>query len=137
MTCPDAVCFKTVCTGNVALLQLTFKDQGAVYEGHAHTYHHLMLLASGRLRLMCNDKVDEYSEGAIIWIPKGMLHELTALEPFTVAYCIHALHKREDPGDVLDDAEVPGGTPPWLAYVPLLQKDARKEIADFDKLVNK
>lgn len=128
-------CVKAVASGNLGIFQMTFKEAGEDQDGDPHSYHHFTLVASGRVRIESNDRSSEHGAGAMIWIPRGVAHRMVALEPFTVVYCIHALHKRVDPGDVLDDAEIPGGTPPWSLPVPLLQADARRQIADFDQLI--
>ncbi len=127
-------CTKSVASGNLAIFQMTFKEAGEDNDGHAHSYHHFTLIASGSVRIESNDKASVHGAGAMVWIPRGVAHRMVALEPWTVVYCIHALHKRDDPGDVLDDAEVPGGTPDWLKAVPLLQGEARRAIADFDHI---
>lgn len=128
-------CVKAVATGNLAIFQMTFKEPGEFNDGHAHSYHHLLLVAAGRVRVESNDRASEYGEHEIVWIPRGVAHRYVPLEFPTVAYCIQALHKRDDVGDVLDDAAIPGGTPDWLVPVPLLQGDARRQIADFDALI--
>lgn len=125
-------CVKSVATGNLAVFQMTFKEAGEFDEGAPHTYHHLTLVASGRVRIESNGRESEYGAGALVWIPKSVAHRIVALEPFTVVYCIHALHKREDPGDVLDDAEIPGGTPDWLRAVPVLQGEARRVLTELN-----
>ena len=130
-------CVKTCASGNLAIFQMTFKRVGEDNEGHAHTYHHFTLVASGRVRIESNDRSSEHGAGAMVWIPRGVAHRMVALEAFTIVYCIHALHKREDVGDVLDDAEIPAGTPDWLKAVPLLQRQARREIRDFDEIMKR
>jgi hypothetical protein len=39
------------------------------------------------------------------------MHELVALEPNTVAYCIHALRLGNEVDDILDPSMVPEGVP--------------------------
>lgn len=130
-------CIKTASTGNLAIYQMTFKEAGEFNEGHAHSYHHFTLVASGRVSIETvgsGKPPSEHAGGAMVWIPKDVAHRMVALEPFTVVYCIHALHKLDDPGDVLDDTEIPGGTPDWAKAVPILMGEAKRKIADFDKL---
>jgi quercetin dioxygenase-like cupin family protein len=129
-------CVKSVASGNLAIYQMTFKRAGEYNEGHAHSYHHFTLVASGEVEIETigsGKPPTRHAAGAMVWIPRGVAHRMRALEAFTVVYCIHALHKREDVGDVIDDAEVPGGTPDWAKVVPLLEVEAR-EIADFRHL---
>ena len=48
----------------------------------------------------------------MIYIAAGKQHFLTALEPDTVAYCVHALRTGEREEDILDPAMVPAGVSP-------------------------
>lgn len=123
----ESPCIKAVSSGNLAIYQMTFKNVGDQDEGHPHSFHHFTLVAEGRVAVHSNDRVSEYPAHSMIWIPKGVAHIIKALEPFSVVYCIQALHKKDDPGDVLDDAEIPGGTPDWFKVYPLLQAAALKQ----------
>lgn len=125
-----APCTKAVGSGNLAIYQMVFKEVGDTNEGHAHGFHHFTLVASGKIKVRSNGKDSIHEEGAMVWIPRGVSHLMTGLEPFTTVYCIHALHKKEDVGDVLDDADVPGGTPDWLKVAPLLEKDLLKTMLE-------
>ena len=72
--------------------QMHFKEAGWIAQTHAHSFDHQTLLANGRLRVSVGDDVADYSSPSIIVIQKGTPHRLEALEPNTIAYCIHQLH---------------------------------------------
>lgn len=72
--------------------QMHFKEAGWIAQTHAHTFDHQTLLTSGRLSVTVGLDVAEYSAPAILVIQKGAPHRLEALEPNTIAYCIHQLH---------------------------------------------
>lgn len=118
---------KSVASGNLAIYQMTFKKIGDMNEGHAHSFHHFTLVAAGKVQVVSNNRASTYEAHDMIWIPKGIAHTMIALEPFTVVYCIQACHKAEDPGDVLDDAKVPGGTPDWAKVYPIMESQALRK----------
>lgn len=121
------LCIQAVSSGNLAIYEMTFKTVGAMNEGHAHTFNHFTLVGSGRVLIESNNRSVEVGQGGKIWIPRGVAHRMTALEAWSIVWCIHAVHKKDDPGDVLDDAIIPPGTPDWLLAVPLLQGQAKRE----------
>jgi len=130
-------CVKSAATGNLAVYTMVFKEAGEFNEGHAHSYHHLLFVCAGSIDLESigsGKPPSRHDQFALIWIPKGIAHRYVAREPWTAVACLHAIHKKDDPGDVLDDAEIPGGTPDWTKAVPLLMGEAKRAIADFDKL---
>ena len=45
----------------------------------------------------------------MIYIHKDYIHELTALEDNTVAYCIHALRNGDGVDDIIDEDMIPKG----------------------------
>jgi hypothetical protein len=53
--------------------------------------------------------VSEFEAPYMIYIKKDKMHELVALEPNTVAYCIHALRIGEGVDDIVDPDMVPEG----------------------------
>ena len=100
--------------GSVANLfsrQMHFKNVGDMEHGHTHQFDHLTLLAAGRLQITVDGHVSEFIAPHMIYIKKDKMHELVALEPNTVAYCIHALRIGEDVDDILDPSMVPEGVP--------------------------
>lgn len=98
--------------GTVANLfsrQMHFKNAGDVEHGHTHQFDHLTLLASGRLQVTVEGHVSEFTAPHMIYIKKDKMHELVALEPNTVAYCIHALRLGDAVDDIIDPSMVPEG----------------------------
>lgn len=72
----------------LGIRQMHFKARGDFMQGHTHEYHHITLLARGRLQVRVDDKVTEYIAPHMIFIHKNLQHHLTALEDDTLAYCI-------------------------------------------------
>lgn len=60
-------------------------------EQHKHVFDHATLVAKGRVRVVCGEKVADYDEGSVITITAGETHHVLALTPGAVVYCIHAL----------------------------------------------
>lgn len=90
--------------GNIFARQMHFKKKGDVEQGHRHSYDHMTMLAKGSLLVTVNGESTEFKAPHIIWIDKAELHELTALEDDTVAYCIHAV---KDNGEIIDPSMIP------------------------------
>jgi len=98
--------------GTVANLfsrQMYFKNVGDIEHGHAHQFDHLTLLAAGKLQVTVEGQVSEFIAPHMIYIKKDKMHELVALEPNTVAYCIHALRLGNEVDDIVDPSMVPKG----------------------------
>lgn len=104
--------YPDVKVGSVANLysrMMHFKNVGDVESGHTHAFDHLTLLAAGRLQVTVEGNVSEFQAPHMIYIKKDKMHELVALEPNTVAYCIHALRLGNDVDDIVDPSMVPEG----------------------------
>ena len=97
------------CVANLFSRQMHFVNAGDMEHGHTHQFDHLTLLASGRLQVTVEGKVSEFSAPYMIYIKKDKMHELVALEPNTVAYCIHALRSGGAVDDIVDPSMVPEG----------------------------
>lgn len=97
------------CVANVFIRQMVFKDAGDVEPGHCHVFDHQTLLARGALKAVVNGKESVFLAPQIIFIKAGVLHEFTALEPNTTAFCIHALRDGDGAGDIIDPAGLPQG----------------------------
>jgi hypothetical protein len=92
---------------NVFVKLHKFTNAGDIYQGHAHTFDHITLLATGKV-LMKHDKGEqEFTAPHLIVTPKDITHQFTALEPNTVFCCIHAIRD----GDGVDDVAAPNLTP--------------------------
>jgi quercetin dioxygenase-like cupin family protein len=109
---------KITAAANLWIRQMLFEQAGDIHDGHTHTYDHLTLLAHGRLRVTVTDdqgerKSTDFVAPHMIWIDKGKKHELEALDPGTVAYCVHALRSEESNGsEIIDPDQFPIGITP-------------------------
>ena len=61
---------------------------------HVHTYSHLSILASGRVRLTTGEFYKDYTAPACIEIKAGVQHVIDALED-SVWFCIHATDEKD------------------------------------------
>lgn len=111
---------------NMFVRQMHFKETGACEQGHAHAFDHLTLLASGKLLVEANGETTEYTAPTMIYIDSEVEHKLTALEPETVAYCIHGLRDTEKSDDILSPDMIPAG-------IKYKQKLAASVVADKGK----
>jgi quercetin dioxygenase-like cupin family protein len=105
------------CVANLYSRQMHFKKSGDVELGHKHSFDHLTLLAYGTLKVKVNDKETTFVAPHMIYIAKNLLHELTALEDNTVAFCIHPLRDGNGVDDILDPAMIPDGVNPLTAGI--------------------
>jgi quercetin dioxygenase-like cupin family protein len=76
-----------------------FPKVGDTHHGHAHTFDHITLLASGKVLMKHDNGEQEFTAPHLIVTPKGIVHQFVALEPHTVFCCIHAIRE----GDGVDD----------------------------------
>jgi len=95
------------CVANLFSRMMFFKEAGDIEYGHKHQFDHLTLLAAGSLRVTVEGKTTDFVAPHMLYIHKDKEHELVALEPNTVAYCIHALRTNE--GDIIDPSMIPKG----------------------------
>lgn len=102
------------CVANLYSRQMQFQ-KGDVEIGHRHPFDHLTLLANGKLKVKVNDKETVFTAPQMIYIAKDLMHELTALEDNTVAFCIHPLRDGNSVDDILDPAMIPEGVDPFEA----------------------
>ena len=93
---------------NLWLRLMQFPEAGDVMPGHEHPHDHFTLLAHGSLRVTVNGKPSVHKAPGLVFIAKHMKHDLEALEPGTVACCIHAL-RTEDSQDIVEPDMVPAG----------------------------
>jgi quercetin dioxygenase-like cupin family protein len=103
---------------NIFVRGMFFEKAGDRHEGHSHCFDHLTLLAKGKLRICVNGVDTEFSAPHSIFIKADVVHELTALEDDTAAYCIHALRDK-DSGDILDPSMIPAGVSPISVAAPI------------------
>jgi hypothetical protein len=86
-------------------------------------------LGVGSLKITVNGKTSIFKAPSIIFINKGELHELEALEDNTVAYCIHPI-RGERQEDIYGHGQVPAGISFPLNI--LVDNQARQEDTHFD-----
>jgi quercetin dioxygenase-like cupin family protein len=91
---------------DVWVRQMHFLNAGDVEMGHTHDFDHTTLLASGALSVKVDGVVTEFKAPHMILIKAEYEHELTALEPNTVAYCVHAV-RNTGGGDLVSPDMVP------------------------------
>ena len=110
------------CVANLFSRQMTFKDAGDTEMGHTHEFDHLTLLASGSLQVTVDGNVTMFKAQHMIYIHKDKNHQLVALEPNTVVYCIHALRNGNGVDDILDPSMIPAGVNSSLLVASSLTK---------------
>jgi quercetin dioxygenase-like cupin family protein len=93
--------------GNLWARLMHFENKGDIEEGHTHQFDHLTLLSTGKLEVTVDDRTSVFVAPHLIFIKKGKLHELVAIEDDTVAVCLHALSPDIELGDVLEPSMVP------------------------------
>jgi hypothetical protein len=92
---------------NLFSRMMHFVSAGDMEVGHTHQFDHLTLLASGSLKVTVDGVSDTFVAPMMIYIHKDKVHELTALEDNTVAYCIHALRADNAGNTILDPESIP------------------------------
>jgi len=111
---------KVGCVANIFSRMMHFENIGDIEYGHSHTYDHLTLLASGKLKITIDNQSTEFIAPHMIFIKKEKIHILESLEPNTIAYCIHAL-KNKDTEDILDASMIPKGANPLDYSIKILK----------------
>lgn len=106
------------CVENLFSRMMHFANAGDVEIGHTHQFDHLTLLAKGKLKVTVDGIATEFTAPHMIYIRKDKVHELLALAPGTVAYCIHALRDKET-NEILDPSMIPVGTHPLSVAGPV------------------
>lgn len=99
---------KITCVSNLWLRQMVFKNVGDANDGHTHNYDHVTLLAHGSVRVYVDGIATDFIAPQIIYIIKGKVHHIEALEPDTIAYCVHALRDK-DTAEILAPEQIPEG----------------------------
>jgi quercetin dioxygenase-like cupin family protein len=102
--------------------QMHFLKAGDVEQGHKHCFSHFTLLAAGKLSIKVEGVASEFTAPHMIFIAAEKVHELTALEDNTVAYCIHPLRDGDQVEDILDPSMIPAGVNPETIAKPLLME---------------
>lgn len=79
-----------------------FHHAGDTHDGHAHSFDHITLLASGSVKMVHDKGEAEFKAPHLIVTPKGIKHQFTALEPNTVFCCIHAIREKNELDAIAD-----------------------------------
>jgi quercetin dioxygenase-like cupin family protein len=98
---------KISCVNGMFVRQMHFKYAGDIMESHDHVYDHQTLLAYGSVEAEVNGVKTVFTAPQMIFIKAGKTHKFTALEPNTVAYCIHPLEPDDDKEYIVDPESVP------------------------------
>ena len=100
---------KIACVSNLYTREMIFEKAGDTELGHKHPFNHITFLSSGKLKVETELGSSEFTAPQMVFIHKDYIHELTALEDNTVAYCIHALRNGEGIDDIIDEDMIPQG----------------------------
>lgn len=95
--------------------QMHFLNAGDANEGHSHIHDHITLLAKGSVEVEVEGVTTVFTAPHIIVTRKDKKHSIKALEPGTIAYCIHA-SREFDTGEIVDPSMLP------KRYEPLAQR---------------
>ncbi len=74
--------------GNPVYMRRMRAAAGKVIGSHKHVYEHYSVLVSGRARAEFEDEVEEYEAPAVMVVPAGVEHRITALTDITWL-CVH------------------------------------------------
>lgn len=107
---------------NVFVKMMHMYLPGDKIQGHAHTFDHITLLATGRVVMRAKGQEHEHEAPKLIVTPKGVVHEFEALTPNCLVCCVHAVRD----GDGVDDVAPPNITEEQaqelMQQFPLLQR---------------
>lgn len=102
---------------NIYVKKMLFEQQGTVYCGHHHSYDHITLVSSGKVRVRFGPVPEaflppeekEYAATSMFITRSFREHEIMSLEDNTVVCCIHAI--RQEDGQIIDPpSELSGQT---------------------------
>jgi quercetin dioxygenase-like cupin family protein len=105
---------RMTCISNLWLRQMVFKKAGDANEGHEHNYDHVTLLTTGSVRVHVEGKTSDFVAPQMIYIQKGKVHYIEALEDNTIAFCVHAL-RNKDTEDIITQDQIPLGIDAFAA----------------------
>lgn len=106
---------------NVFVKLHMFRNVGDTHDGHAHTFDHITLLASGSVTMKHDNGEKDYLAPYLIVTPKGIKHQFIAKEPNTVFCCIHAIRDGSEVDDVASQNITPEQAFELLTQYPLTQ----------------
>lgn len=113
------------CVSNVFCKMMHFKKAGDVETGHKHQFDHVTLIAKGSLQIEVDGVKTVFKAPHVAFIRKEVIHELTALEDDTLAYCIHGLRDGDGVDDIIAPENIPLGADAMMIGMArgLLSKD--------------
>lgn len=85
---------------NVFVKMMHMYLPGDKIHGHAHTFDHITLLATGRVVMRAKGQEHEHEAPKLIVTPKGVVHEFEALAPNCLLCCIHAIRNGDNNEDI-------------------------------------
>jgi quercetin dioxygenase-like cupin family protein len=74
--------------GNPVYMRQMRAEAGKVIGSHRHTYEHYSVLCEGRVRAEYDGHVEEHEAPAVMVVPAGIEHQITALTDI-VWLCVH------------------------------------------------
>jgi quercetin dioxygenase-like cupin family protein len=78
---------------SVFIKQIFLAKAGYTVPGHAHTYDHTSMLASGKVRMWREGVlVGDFEAPTGLKVEANCFHQFTALVDGTILYCIHNTH---------------------------------------------
>jgi len=104
---------------NVFVKMHRFVHAGDTHNGHAHTFDHITLLATGKVLMKHDNGEQEFTAPHLIVTPKGITHQFTALEPNTVFCCIHAIRDGSEVENIASQDITPEQAHELLSKYPL------------------
>jgi len=97
-----------ILVSNLWVKQMHFENPGDKMQGHSHKFDHPTLVATGSVKVTVEGISTVFRAPHIIFIAKDKVHEIEAIEPGTVAYCIHPI-RGEKQEDIYDHSQIPAG----------------------------
>lgn len=80
---------------DIFIKQMFLRKAGIFVPQHSHKYDHASMLASGSIRVWCDDVlVGDFKAPHPISIKAGTKHTFQSLEP-SIVYCIHNISRQE------------------------------------------
>jgi hypothetical protein len=79
-----------------------FKNAGDIECGHSHPFDHVSLLSYGSAKVTVSGQSKVFFAPQVIFIKRGLEHQIEALEDHTEVTCIHAIRNGERVEDIID-----------------------------------
>lgn len=78
----------------VFVKQMLLAAKGTMVPQHAHAYDHTSMLATGAVRMWEDEKlIGDFRAPYPLFIKAKVKHTFQSLEPNTLIYCIHNVHR--------------------------------------------